>query len=616
MLKDGEATSTKEPSLLAVFLPVFLFSYIFATSLSMAVNDPDVWWHLKTGEYLVEHFELFESDPFAFTTREHFTEPMEISLRTQWLGQVLMYLFYSALGLPGVVILRNLLIVAPMVLVYIWMVRRGENYLVALSVTVPSTLFFSFKLIYTFERPQGISFLLAVIAVMLIERARERAGRKGIDFSYWLLPLTMALWSNIHGGYILFDIILLVYLGAGLTGGLYRRVHGVGTGGGLRPAFAMVTAISIIASFINPNTYKLFYGVFMRYVRAITGSGDAASLETIIEYNVNEFNSLFYHYSHLGQKWLVFYWAFVAVILLCIISKYLLRRRFDVSEFLAVCIIAYLANKHARIQMFSLTVLPYFMARSLSGIRNADIRPSGLVNKMALTIASVLMVVISIGFCTHILRTIPHRFVPKVARSWISPMYPVDTVMFIRQSGVKPPMYNYYAWGGFLMWALYPDYRVFVDGRALDKEVVKISTSILKAETGWHEQLRRYGVNFVVIPLVEKESGRIIPLSTALAEEEDWNLVFRGQNSAVFIRGSPDNRDIIRFNNIDKKEIYMGIIEVEDMLLRYRPGNPVMNIARADALVGLGRYEEAGKIYEKYHPISASRLRMMKTGGR
>ena len=42
-------------------------------------------------------------------------------------------------------------------------------------------------------------------------------------------------------------------------------------------------------------------------------------------------------------------------------------------------------------------------------------------------------------------------------------------------------MFNPYVWGGYLIWSLYPDYKVFIDGRGLIPEVFFQEVRVLEA---------------------------------------------------------------------------------------------------------------------------------------
>jgi hypothetical protein len=113
-------------------------------------------------------------------------------------------------------------------------------------------------------------------------------------------------------------------------------------------------------------------------------------------------------------------------------------------------------------------------------------------------------------------------------------------VQFIRANNLPGPMFNSYNWGGYLIWHLYPDYPVFIDGRTdlYDDEFIREYVKVIRARPGWHEVLDRYGVNFILI-----ESDSI--LAAFLAEGDEWQSVHVDTVATVFLRNIPENRDLL-----------------------------------------------------------------------
>jgi len=96
---------------------------------SPEISDPDFWWHLRTGQYVVDNHSLPVPDPFAFTSSmgqpAYPGEPTtrRFNLTHEWLAQVLFYLTYRTGGFPGVVLFRALLLAITCAIVS-WIVHR------------------------------------------------------------------------------------------------------------------------------------------------------------------------------------------------------------------------------------------------------------------------------------------------------------------------------------------------------------------------------------------------------------------------------------------------------------------------------------------------------------
>jgi len=663
----------------ALFLALF-FAYHFSVNMNMTLNDPDVFWHLKTGDYILENHEVPEQDPFSFTSPVPLSREQLIGLRAQWLGQVVFALANKAKGLLGVVMLRNVLIITPMIILLLWLLRRKTNPWEAFIVLALPASMLSTQLFYSFERPQGLSFNLLLLVAILLERVRSRSAHGGFDISFLLLPLFTALWSNIHAGYIVGNIVIVIYMASSIVTVMVRYawdgMFGSTRAGGALAAllskdiwtgmfkaaysritserrnFFIVTVAALLASGLNPNGFYLFasyasglFGMFVRDVaRYASGSGEAGWVQNV----VLEYKPLYYFYVNLEYKWLIFYWGFTALTFGVLVVKYWLRRSVDLAEILTVFFVVLFANMYARGIMFSLTVMPLYVAKSLIELKDEH-------NRHRMTIRAIMAVaaILFISFITYTANRAPNlleRGLPPAIRHklcllqgkgkqacdqveqmaemekqrpdrWVTLWYPNYLTKFILSVKPDPPMYNYYTWGGYLIYTLYPEYKVFIDGRAIDNRMTTTADQILKTQLTWKSALNTvFGVNFVTIPVIFRESGHIIPLALALINDDDWSLVFLKNNGALFLRNRPagskstmadwanedvpgrikKNREIISRYNIDKKNIYREIIQLENMFLRGSPNNMTFNVSKADALVGLGQYKEAMDIYERF----------------
>ncbi|MGD2079774.1 MAG: tetratricopeptide repeat protein [Nitrospirota bacterium] len=596
-----------------VLLLVLFFSYLFGVALKYPLNDPDVWWHLETGNWTIENAQIPGDDYFSYTTPKPMSPGEVRGLRTQWLGQVVFALAEKGGGVAGVATLRNLLIVLPMLILVLWLVRRGMNHLAAVGlVTLPASLLV-FQVFYAFERPQAFSFLLVLVEIMLLERLRSREKGK-FDLSMVGLPALMALWSNLHAGFILGNVIIFIYFGSELLQVLWRKLRGT-LSKAAPPAFFASCAAAVPASFINPNTYHVFFNYFTgltaRFLRDFSQTVGGGGRSGWVEQVVLEFRPLYYFYETLHYKWVMYYWIFLGVLFASLLAKYWIKKKVDLAELLTVAMLAFFANYYARGLMFSLTALPFFLAKTALEFRLPPLNHRKLSH---LVVASMLVITVGFAVSTYSGR-LGRVLGLRVSPYWISPWYPQTACNFIEEVKPEPPMYNFYTWGGFLIWRLYPQYKVFIDGRAINRDLSWTADGILKTYDGWQGQLDSFDINFILIPPVFRESGHIVPLGPALEGEEDWELIYLRNNSAVYVRDVPQNRELIERYGMDKKAIYREIVLVENVLLSGNPYNPNFNLAKADALFALGRYEEARDIYVRFPRQSAKRLEILRQMG-
>ncbi len=91
-------------------------------------------------------------------------------------------------------------------------------------------------------------------------------------------------------------------------------------------------------------------------------------------------------------------------------------------------------------------------------------------------------------------------------------------------------IFNSYEWGGYIIWRLYPQYKVYIDGRAFDvygDDLLFSFMNVYRAQLGWEQTLEAQGVRLV---LVEPGSG----IASALLHSSNWNVLYKDQISIVF----------------------------------------------------------------------------------
>ncbi|HEV8230111.1 MAG TPA: hypothetical protein VGQ86_09150, partial [Candidatus Limnocylindria bacterium] len=84
--------------------PLYVALAAFALALATPPGDPDTYWHLASGKWMVDHGALLRADVFSSTVSG---QPYSVG---EWLGEIVLYLGYLAGGWTGLVILRGLLV--------------------------------------------------------------------------------------------------------------------------------------------------------------------------------------------------------------------------------------------------------------------------------------------------------------------------------------------------------------------------------------------------------------------------------------------------------------------------------------------------------------------------
>jgi hypothetical protein len=108
---------------------------------------------------------------------------------------------------------------------------------------------------------------------------------------------------------------------------------------------------------------------------------------------------------------------------------------------------------------------------------------------------------------------------------------PVGAVEWMRQHHPAPEMFNPYNWGGYLVWTLWPDYRVFVDGRTdlYGDALLRQYLEVQLGRPGFQDVLAEYNVNLV---LTYPDDG----LSVQLGCSVEWREVYRDEVAVIWVR--------------------------------------------------------------------------------
>ena len=109
---------------------------------------------------------------------------------------------------------------------------------------------------------------------------------------------------------------------------------------------------------------------------------------------------------------------------------------------------------------------------------------------------------------------------------------PLDAVEWIQEHRPAGPMFNSYNWGGYLIWHLWPDYQVFVDGRTdlYGDELLSQYLHVRFARSGFQEVLDEYGISFVLV-----EAGGFTDSFLALYDDE-WTMAYSDEVAVIYLR--------------------------------------------------------------------------------
>ena len=531
----------------------FLVCYAFRP-----IFDPDFWWHLKSGEQMWLNKGLLQQDPFSYTGGGLTSLRETLILQGYWLWQILAYGLYELGQFNGIFVLKFATLFS-MLMVTIWQFqRRRVDFLLAAPLLALS--FTLLSLIYYMERPQAVSFLFTAILLGLLNEVKE-GGRLG-----WSLPLLMALWGNMHGGFIVGQILLgLFALGAILE---YRK-HQQHL---LRHVFLWVS-FALLASLLNPNGVDTLYGALKIYNGLLVDS-------------IGEYASSFTAFMT-GSYYVVILWVFIGVYILGLRSS---RHRYWPEIVMAIFLIWFSVAHQRNVAFFSFAMLPAV------GVCLQRVINQFPYQKIQVFFGTLLILAIAaMGFRGWEFR---HE---KSFMGDVNQFFPVAAVDFLQRSSIQGNMFNHYNFGGYLLWRLYPERQVFIDSRGMKPEIYKdwitISTAWLPVGSSgrkkYEELLDHYDIDFVIYPVLQLFTGRITPLVKFLLLKPDWQPVYVDKQFYVLVRNSKKNDLFIKRFAQAKHQFIEKIILNLKQQISFQPNDVKHRVGLTEMLIYYGRHNQA-----------------------
>jgi hypothetical protein len=158
------------------------------------LQDADTTLHIRVGEQILSSGSIPTTDSFSFS------KPGGTWYAFEWLSEVALASAYNLAAFKGVVLLAGMLIALYLTMLLKYAIWRGANGMIALFVVLMTA---TVSMIHFHARPHLFTLLFLTGAIWLLEYNRREGGL----LIWTLVPIT-ALWANLHGGFIIFLVLL------------------------------------------------------------------------------------------------------------------------------------------------------------------------------------------------------------------------------------------------------------------------------------------------------------------------------------------------------------------------------------------------------------------------
>ena len=465
--------------------------------------DPDLGWHLKDGEYLLDHhFQVAKSDIFSYSMPDF---PL---IMHEWVTDSLMWVLYEKLGLFSLSLFFATIAALAFILASFGVKAKNEYKVIAAMLGIIASI----PILGT--RPQMLSLLGLSLVIFIIFKFRNNTDSKSI---YWL-PLIMFLWVNLHGGFAvgLFFVglflgietgkqVFIFALGKLKKASLSEWINKQTISTGAIKKLSAVFFFSSLVTLINPYGWRM-------YIEVVTTAFDKYARSNIGEWlpvlPTNPMSFQFIIYLVLLAILLIFSW-----------------KRLDYTYILisgVFCYLGFSSWRHMPVFLIVSTPLWVGIVESLVGRELINV----IRKKWFLFL---FLLVLAILANQRFKDSFENSTTQKIAEVGT---YPLGAVEYLKENPIEGNMFNEYNWGGFLVWQ-YPEKKTYIDGRMPSWRkngfsIFEEFNKTMRYDEGWNETFDKYNINFALVYNNQ--------INEMMFSSIDWKKVYSDPVSLIFLR--------------------------------------------------------------------------------
>jgi len=462
-----------------ILFVVLIFVSVFFASRFEA--DPDLWGHTKYGLDTLAKGELLRTDIYSYSAYG------QEWINHEWLSELLFGVFYKNFGVYGLLFLKTFLSLLLLFLIYSliacqtkYIFERFVLYFIVLISLIPQFLNL---------RPQIFSFIFSAVYMSFFYKLSVKNNITIKDL--FLFPLIMLFWANLHGGFPVGIGLLFLFIVADIID--KKKVSYL---------LLIFFVLTIVATLINPYGFRLYKCLYL----SITSNS------CISEWNfLNEDN--------------IIQWLYVGFVFLVLIISQLKKKTLHV---LFLFVTAFMGIRQMKLFPFfilsSAVIIPPFFSDLLRNkfqiLKEKSYDFSKIKSIIIVSCFLLLICFLSTGILSNLLNPI----------SKINERFPIGAVKYIKEQNFKGKLLSHYDWAQYCIWELYPDWKMFYDGRfrtVYDSEIEKEYFNFHFVEPRWDNLFEKYTPDLIIWKIN-------VPVIELLKQRSDYVSVYKDAKSIVF----------------------------------------------------------------------------------
>lgn len=465
------------PVMLAVLLAVAVFLI-----LSKTIADPDIGWHLRNAEYLVERHAFLRWDIYSFTTHgKPWMDP-------EWLAEVPFYFGWKWFGARGIFAVTYLSIT--FILLGVFGLATMESRDVK-GAFLASVLGLALATVSFGPRTLLFGWMFLVVELAILYRFGENPNR------IWALPPLFMLWVNTHGSWLIGLVVFALFATCGCVEGDWGAI--TADRWSARQGHRLVRAFicSVAALFVNPYGWRLVAYPF-----------DLAFRQKLNIANIEEWKSLDFH-SPRGK-------IALAALAFGIVVQLVCSQRWKLYEVAFLLLGLYAGFTYSRFIFLAAILIVPLLAKDLRHYI-PEYHPERDKPWLNAAIMLICVAVVCWKFPTS-----------RALRDASAAQYPVKAQAYLNHFHPEGNVLNDYMWGGYMIWNV-RQVPVFVDSRVDIFEhngVFKDYLDLVQLHDSFRV-LDKYSIRYVLFRRKE-------PLSYVLEHSPNWKIDYQDETAILF----------------------------------------------------------------------------------
>jgi tetratricopeptide (TPR) repeat protein len=475
-------------------LSCFLLLVVFGIRL---INDLDLGYHLKSGQWIMENLSFPSHDTFTYTVSDR------AYVDLHWMYQTALYLVHRAGGYSWLTVAHVLLIVLAFVLTFARLRCTGSPYWMCVILLGVALLGCELRFRV---RPEILTWVLMGLTLWILE---QRMGR-GRNLLF-LLPLIQVVWINAEGLFLIGWVLAAFFLASGWF-------HD----GKLDKALLKYSGLAAAACLLNPYFLR---GVLFPFELMNTLGSD------VFANSINELKSpwTMAKYQTFLPEWTLLSYKLFSFFLL-LLMLFSIRKR-KLHDFLMAGSFFYLScNAQRNLSLFMLACVPLAAScwKDLKWEKLEKFQAAVFPRPAAAWVFTLFM----LGLCLRVMTGayyVSERRSDRFGLGLDAHKQPVQAASFLVENRLDGRILNHMNLGGWLDWK--GPQKTFVDGRLEvmgEKFYAEFNAS--SQSGGLAALLEKYGIEIIIF-----NPNHASQWLHELEKMPDWRPVYLDEAAVIFL---------------------------------------------------------------------------------